>query len=574
MAEYILTDEYTERLKAMAVPGAGYVRGKGWVLEDPTPRAAAVALKLFPKLISDAPELMVLREQLAQDVRPIDLATEYWNQAGFGSRVLNFAPRVEAALSHQGKDFYEFQRIDLVYLAEVLREHGAAYLGWDRGLGKTLGTIALIDELDAQRVLIECPNTAKQAVWAAELEKWAPWLDVIVLRNEKRNREWQMEMVRTAADAAGPFVLIVHYESINVIAKERSGKNGWKRYGEWDLHVCDESHRLSNPDAQVSRQTKRVPSKRRLALSGTVIGNHAEELFSQLQWLFPDRYSSKWRDWNDRYLDYVDSGYANVCIGVRIEKLAELRDELGRFMVYRRKQDELDLPKRVDETRMVDLSPSQRRAYDELKDSYLAELDSGEVVKATDGLVLLTRLRQVATGLDLLSGELADSSKQDLAVELIEDNPDEAFVVFSWYKRAAESLAGRLGTENCFVVTGDTKPADRADAIQRFQSGERRVFIGTISTLGESVTLHRANNAIFLDRSWNPAANEQAEDRIYRIGQERPVTITHIVARDTVDEHAVLPALTDKQALRRMILGGSRPLVTTPRVGFSEVVSA
>lgn len=100
------------------------------------------------------------------------------------------------------------------------------------------------------------------------------------------------------------------------------------------------------------------------------------------------------------------------------------------------------------------------------------------------------------------------------------------------------------------------------------------MFIGTISTLGESVTLHRANNAIFLDRSWNPAANQQAEDRIYRIGQERPVTITHIVAKDTVDEENVLPALADKQALRRMILGGPRPTVTTPKVGFSEVVSA
>src|SRR5207302_1127137 len=114
---------------------------------------------------------------------------------------------------------------------------------------------------------------------------------------------------------------------------------------------------------------------------------------------------------------------------------------------------------------------------------------------------------------------LGDSSKQDLAVELIEDNPDEAFVVFSWYKRAAESLAERLRANgvDCFTVTGDTPAAQRADFIRRFQAGEGRVFIGTISTLGESVTLHRANNAIFLDRSWNPAINEQAEDRIYRI---------------------------------------------------------
>jgi SNF2 family DNA or RNA helicase len=90
----------------------------------------------------------------------------------------------------------------------------------------------------------------------------------------------------------------------------------------------------------------------------------------------------------------------------------------------------------------------------------------------------------------------------------------------------------------------------------RFQAGERRVFVGTLATLSESVNLQRASNAIFLDRHWNPATNVQAADRIYRIGQTKPVTITHLVARDTVDELRVLPALASKEALRRSIFGG------------------
>jgi SNF2 family DNA or RNA helicase len=131
-------------------------------------------------------------------------------------------------------------------------------------------------------------------------------------------------------------------------------------------------------------------------------------------------------------------------------------------------------------------------------------------------------------------------------------------VVFSWYKAAAYSLAQTLeglGIPS-FVVTGDTKQDVRANHIQAFQEGSGRVFIGTLSTLGESVTLHRASNAIFLDRSWNPGVNAQAADRIYRIGQVRPVTITYIVAKDTVDELRVLPVIQDKDALRRLILGG------------------
>ena len=557
--QILLTDEWEKRLAARAVPGAWFKQGTGWVLEDPTPRAAAVAIKLFPHLVAEHPELLAIRESLAQDVRPIDMATEYAASVGEWG-VAGLAPRVQMALAEAGgKSFYDYQLTDLTYASAVLQTHGAFYLGWDRGLGKTLGTCALMDELDCQRTLIVCPNTAKQAVWAAELEQWCPWLTTIVLPNDKAKRSRAMKRVQQLSEHRPweHFALVIHYEAINVIARERAAKNGWKRYGTWDLVVADECHRIANPDAQMSRQLKRIPSAKRLGLSGTVIGNHAQEMFSQLQWLYPDRYSSKWRDWNDRYLDFVDSGFAKLCIGIRIERLAELRDELGRFMVYRRKTDVLPgLPVRTVETRRVDLSPSQRRVYDDLADFCIAELGDNEAsLKASDGLVLLTRLRQVATGLDLVSGELADSSKQDLAVELIEDNADEAFVVFSWFKQAARSLAERLGADNCFVVTGDTPAGVRADYIARFQAGERRVFIGTISTLGESVTLHRANNAIFLDRSWNPAVNEQAEDRIYRIGQERPVTITHIVAADTVDETNVAPALADKQALRRMILG-------------------
>jgi superfamily II DNA/RNA helicase len=94
-------------------------------------------------------------------------------------------------------------------------------------------------------------------------------------------------------------------------------------------------------------------------------------------------------------------------------------------------------------------------------------LDDGTVVKAAEGLTLLTRLRQVATGLDLLGHDVADSSKLDMALELIEDNPDEAFVVFSWFKAAAHSLAKRL-TEHrigCFVVDGDVPHEARSQMI-------------------------------------------------------------------------------------------------------------
>lgn len=444
----------------------------------------------------------------------------------------------------------------LTFFAHTVRRtsagNGACYPG------KTLGACALVDDLDCNRVLVVCPNTAKRAVWEPELHRFLPGHEVVVIRNSKSQREKDLGYVSQLIAGERPFALVVHYEALAIIAGQRAGGRGWERFGPWDMVIADEAHRTANPKTQMARSLKRIPAKYKLALSGSIIQNHAEELFSPLQWLFPDLYRSKWRDWNDRFLDYVDSGFSRVCVGVKIEKLAELRKELGVFMVYRRKEDELDLPERTEETRLVDLSPAQRRAYDQLQETCLTQLDNGEVIKASDGLVLLTRLRQVATGLDLVSGDIVDSSKQDLAVELIQDNEDEAFVVFSWYKAGAVSLGDRLdklGIGN-YVVTGDTPHGTRATYIQEFQAGAGRVFIGTLSTLGESVTLHRASNAIFLDRSWNPGTNAQAADRIYRIGQNRPVTITHLVAKDTVDELRVLPVIADKDALRRLILGG------------------
>lgn len=548
MSTITLTSDYTRSPIARAVPGAWFCREqKAWLLEDPTPRGAAVALRLFPEVAAQHPELIELRATLAQEVRPIDNATAFDTEIA--------STDVRALLANEGHSFYDYQSIDLGYLAAVMRKHGAAYLGWERGLGKTLAACALIEELECSHVLVVCPNTAKRSVWEPELKRFCPWLEVVVIRNAKAQREKDLGYVKQLRAAGTPFALVVHYEALAIIASDRG--NGWQKLGEWDLVIADEAHRIANPKTKMARSLKKIPATYKLALSGSIIGNHAEELFSPLQWLFPRMYRSRWRDWNDRFLDYVDSGYSRVCVGVKIEKLDEMRQELGVFMTVRTKEDELDLPERTEETRLVELGPAQRKAYDSLRDSCLAELEDGSVVSASDGLVLLTRLRQVATGLDLVSGLVEDSSKQDFAVELITDNRDEAFVVFSWYKAAAYSLAARLkglGIDS-YVVTGDTKPTERADYISEFQAGSRRVFIGTISTLGESVTLHRANNVITLDRAWNPALNDQAVDRVYRIGQAKPVTVTHIVAKDTVDELKVLPILADKSALRRMILG-------------------
>lgn len=536
---------------ARAIPGAEFNGElKSWILPSDSidARAATVALKLFPELALSHPELIDAREAMIQNVRPFDNATE------FNTKIK--APIVEATLETEGKKLFDFQSLDLGYLEAILREHGGAYIGWERGMGKTIGACCLAEALGVQSMLAVVPNTAKKPVWLPELEKYLGnyFDEIFILPNQKKRREWIMERVKTAKDEGKAIALIVHYESLAIIGG-KSGR-GWDKYGEWDLVVADEVHRIKNPKAKMTRALKKIPAKAKLGLSGSIIQNHAEELFSPLQWLYPERYKSKWRDWNDRYLDYVEGGYAKVFVGILPDKLDDMRRELGVIMVYRRKEDELDLPERIDEDYPVELTPAQRKAYDQLVGTCVAELDSSEFVVADDGLPMLIKLRQVATGLDLVSDELKDSSKLDVATEMILDNEDEQFVVFSWFKAACTALQERLPDDESLVITGDIRQDKRDPIIEEFKSGNARVLICTISTMGESQNFQNANNAIFLDRSWNPSDNTQAEDRIYRMGQERKVTITHLIAKDTVDEHRVTPTIVNKDTLRRLILGG------------------
>lgn len=547
--ELELTNEWVKGKMARAIPGAWFDHDtKYWKVESDTmdPRTATVILKLFPDLDQKYPVLAERRTELTKGVRPFDNATP------LNERIM--APKVQRRLAQEGHDFYDFQAIDLGYVNAVLNEHGSAYIGWERGLGKTLGSCALIEAQKAKRVLIVAPNTAKGPVWKPELERFLPKFDIIVLPNPKKQRE---RMLRVVQELTHPFILVVHYEALAIIGEDKRG-TGWAKYGEWDMVIADEAHRIKNPNAKMTRALKKVPTKKKVALSGSIIENHAEELFSPLNWLYPKHYKAKWRDWNDRFLDYVEGNFGKEFVGIKMDKLDELRRELGVFMVYRRKEDELDLPKRTDQTLYVELTPGQRKVYNELAMSCVAQIDEKTTLKASDGLPMLTALRQIASGLDLVGEEIRDSSKIDLALEMIEDNPDEPTVVFVWYKAMAYAIQQRLGEDRCFVVTGDVKHENRTDMIERFQKGERSVFIGTLATLGESVNLQRASQAILLDRHWNPGTNVQAEDRIYRMGQKNPVTITHVIAKDTVDEHRVLPTITNKEALRGMILGGAK----------------
>lgn len=151
------------------------------------------------------------------------------------------------------------------------------------------------------------------------------------------------------------------------------------------------------------------------------------------------------------------------------------------------------------------------------------------------------------------------STKLDAVMELIEDNPEESFVVFGQSKQVANLLAARLASKNITyaLLTGDTKSDDRTKIIDDFQNGKRRVFVGTIAAGGTGITLTRAYTCVFIDHAWSPSANRQAEDRLHRIGQKNAVQIIRIIARDTIDAER-LERIELKWEWLREILGDKK----------------
>jgi SNF2 family DNA or RNA helicase len=547
-----LTDEHRFRIKALAVPGAYWSKErKTYAVDNPTPRAAAAIIALFPEALVRYPILTDVRSRDYGDARPHDFATDLALTLDVGNL--------------GDKTLYPWQDADAGYLAAIMERDGGAFVGWDRGLGKTIVTAAFIKKFDAQRTVIVCRNDAKDPVWRAQLEEALPDHSIAILPNAKKKRDdlldylarWNREGQKDTDNLPKPLIFIIHYEAIALIAGEKGRGKGWDRLGTWDLMAFDEGHRLAsyNPNSRKNTQMGRGLSKLRkhvkhaVNLTGSSIMNHPEDLFGQLHYLYPTIYKAKWRDWNDRYIDYIDDGHRKVPIGFKHEELPTLRRELGVFMVYRTKAEVFkELPPLIQQDIELEMYPEQRRVYEDVRTQFWAALEEGGI-KAVNVLAQMNLLRRIAT-----YHPGVPSAKLDFAMSELEETSDEQFVVFTWFKEPGRAIAERLG-DDAVVVDGDVPIRHRAELLARHKQGRARVLVGSIATLGESLNLQYVHEAIRLDRDWNPQVNAQTTDRLYRHGQQYPVTLRDLWAKDTVDILRVRPNLASKESLRKAVFG-------------------
>lgn len=448
-------------------------------------------------------------------------------------------------LYERAADLRPYQRVAVDFLA--LARGGL--LSDEMGLGKTVEMIAALREIELREqppdeppaYLIVCPNSMRD-VWEAEIREW--WPDDFPVHHVK-----------------GELPSTPDY-GFWIVNWERTHRRKSLQTVHWNAIVGDESHRMKGRDTKQSKFVRTLVADKRFLLSGTPIKNEVTDLWPQLQFLEPDRWTSYWKFF-DRYVAWKEGFFGKEITGMR--NTEELRARLSTTMLGRTIDDvDLQLPDLVRRRVVVDLGKLQRRAYDQMRDEFVASLQElDEDVVAANWLTQVLRLKQIAGSLGIFSSTDRDSAKIDALMELIDDAPNtEKWVVMSQFRTMTDETRLRLEAEQIpyCLLTGQDCGAwmpgpggwhaakNRAELLHWFQHSDKpRVFLATTQTGGEGITLTAARRFVFLDLMWTPADNEQALKRIHRFGQTRTCFIYEILAKGTVDFSAILPTLRRKQ---------------------------
>ncbi len=467
---------------------------------------------------------------------------------------------------------YSYQRTGVAYLSAA----GSAILGDDMGTGKTVQAIRTVCELDVAAYgsdkaglglepwLIVCPKSM-QRTWARELTKWANEIQPLVIEGSAVARRKQFagrldyQSVIVTYDLLRAHSRLAPYGSIKLSDAEKTPKE--LNEIAFGVVVADEAHRAKDPKAKQTRALWAVAagSSHRFALTGTPVANSIEDVWSLLHFVAPDEWPSKSKFLEHYCLTSYNFWGGLEILGLRPEREAEFRELFNLRFVRRPKELVLPhLPVKVYERRDVEMAPKQRKAYEQLADGMVADLDGGTLTVFSP-LTQGGRLIQFASAACELvdSGKVDDdglpvfdvrmtepSPKVDALVELLEDmGPTEPLAVFSASRQLLDLAAARLeklGISNVSIV-GGMHTLERQDSEDQYNAGKARVILISLGAGAEGLSLTRGSTEAFLSRSWSRLQNKQGEDRLHGTGRGEvggtKLTIIDFVTKGTVEEH-------------------------------------
>ncbi len=431
-----------------------------------------------------------------------------------------------------------YQRQALSWLTDLEHQGLSGILADDMGLGKTVQVLALLsrrhEDRPASPSLVVMPSSLIFN-WHAEAQRFAPELKLGLYygAGRKATPDWfaQYDVVFTT------------YGTLRQDFVQLAGIP-------FDYVILDESQAIKNADSATAKATRALHASHRLAMTGTPIENHLAELFSQLCFLNPGLFSQRFTE---------ALGKENTILH-DAETANRLRKAVAPFILRRRKEQVApELPSKTEQILWCELDPVQRFHYDQLRDFYRKELSQTTTAGTINMLAALLRLRQAACHAGLVNESCRGNAAAKLTIlnEMLPGllEAGHKALIFSQFTTLLQLVAReleKLGIQYCYL-DGQTK--DRGEVVKEFQENDAKgVFLISLKAGGVGLNLTAADYVFLLDPWWNPAAEAQAIDRTYRIGQTRPVMAYRMIATDTVEEK-VLQMQRKKQRIATTALG-------------------
>lgn len=420
----------------------------------------------------------------------------------------------------------------------------------DMGLGKTLQTLAHIlaekeNGRSGGRPSLVIAPTSVVVNWKKEAGKFAPILNVLVLQGSSRKKLY--------AHVADADIVVTSFALLHRDI-ERLKKT------EFHLAILDEAQHIKNYKAKVSEAACELQARHRICLSGTPIENHLGELWSLMNFLMPGLLGE--------HADFTADYRTPIEREGDEEKRAKLVKQVGP-LILRRTKDEVakDLPPKTELLHHIELTTKQKDLYEtvrvmmnkQVRDAIAAQGAESSQILFLDALM---KLRQICCHPKLLqkseAQKIDESAKLDYLLEMLDTLFAEGrrVLLFSQFTSMLEKIEHELELRKAtyLKLTGESK--NRQDLVDRFQGGEGQIFLISLKAGGTGLTLTAADTVIHYDPWWNPAAEAQATDRAYRIGQDKPVFVHKLICEGTVEQR-IQEMQAKKAELADALLGGA-----------------
>ena len=436
-----------------------------------------------------------------------------------------------------------YQQRGVAWLAAMCDTGLGGCLADDMGLGKTIQVIALHLHRRAAKAgptLVVCPASLL-GTWEREVRRFAP--DVPVRRYHGGGRHLR--------DVAADEIVLVTYGVVLRDSAELAGIS-------WGLVAADEAQHAKNPLSRTARELRALPAPARIALTGTPVENRLSELWSILDWTTPG------------LLGQLESFTRRVAVPVERYRDAEATARFAAlvrpFLLRRKKSDPgiaPELPPKTETDRIVPLTAEQVTLYEAVVRETMEAIEGTEGIERA-GLVfkLLTALKQICNHpAQYLKqpGPLAGRSGKLAAFDELADvilASGESMLVFTQYTQMATLLQQHLDSRGIrsLFLHGGVPVRRREEMVEQFQAGHVPVFLLSLKAGGTGLTLTRATHVLHYDRWWNPAVEDQATDRAYRIGQDRPVQVHRLITEGTLEDR-IASLLDTKRELADAVIG-------------------